>query len=196
MLSRIDSDYILLMLDDFLLRERVDNSKIQSCLNALQELRGSYLRLRPAPLPDKRVHGYPLVGELTPGAPYRTSLQAAIWRRSELVRLLRDGESPWDMEFSGSRRSDDTPGFYGVWAPALHYRHCIERGLWLRYAVRICRRERIPIDLTLRPVMSLGDTFKRWCMLHVVTAPLKLVSLRTRLRLTQRIRALLQQASS
>ena len=56
---------------------------------------------------------------LTKGAPYRTSAQSAIWRKSSLESLLVDGESIWEFEVLGSRRSDALEGFYAVWRPVM-----------------------------------------------------------------------------
>src|SRR3989338_4341179 len=38
--------------------------------------------------------------------PWRTSLQACLWRVSELQFLLKDTESPWDFEKAASLRSE------------------------------------------------------------------------------------------
>jgi len=195
MLTRVGSQYVLLLLDDFLLRKTVRTDEIRTRFKILHNRRGVYLRLRPAPPPDKAVPACPF-GEIGFGAPYRASLQAAIWNKETLASLLHPGESPWEMELLGSRRSDSIPGFYSVWQPLIVYRHAIERGVWLRYAVRICRKEAINVDSTRRPVMSTAMALKRWIRLHCLTLPLHFLPLKSRLELTKSVQSILRKPRS
>ncbi len=43
---------------------------------------------------------------------YRVSCQAAIWRKDELLRLIRDYESAWEFEEFGSKRSSKMNNLY------------------------------------------------------------------------------------
>jgi hypothetical protein len=161
MVEQIPTDYILMLLEDFFLQEKVDTQEIESNFDALKILDGGYLRLKPFPKPDRKVPGYPDIGEIEPGAPYRTALQAAIWRKDVLTELLVDGESAWDMELKGSRRSDNiSVGFYSTWKPILHYEAGVTMGKWIPWAVEQACEEGVLVDLALRPELSKREYLK------------------------------------
>ena len=91
--------------------------------------------------------GDPTIGEHERGAPYRASLQAAFWDRRTLLDLLRPGESPWDFERDGSRRSSALPApFYATWSPTLRYVNAVVRGRWSPTGRRVCRQEALATD--------------------------------------------------
>jgi hypothetical protein len=158
----LNTPYVLLMLEDFFLRRPVDSAQVVSCFEALCLLRGEMLRLVRRPAPDLPIAGFPLIGRIKPGAPYRVSMQATIWRRQTLLDLLRAGETIWQFELAGSRRSDHMEdAFYGVWRSVLPYdHHVVERGKWFRQEARRFGRMGIGCDLSRRPVMT------RWEMLR------------------------------
>jgi len=158
MLERVPVPHVLVLLEDFFLRRQVRTDDIRKCHEALVKLDGHYLRLRPFPRPDRPVVSHPFLGEIEPGASYRTALQAAIWRRETLIRLLKDGESAWQMETRGSERSAAIPtGFYSTWRPVLHYTAGVTFGKWLPHVLHMCRREGAPLDLSRRSVMTRAE---------------------------------------
>lgn len=162
MLERLDTTYVLIILEDFLLRSSVDTARILRLARELDELSGAYLRLRPYPTPDVRLARFPLIGEIEPGAPYRASMQAAIWRRESLLELLRDEENPWQMEVFGARRSDEMRrGFYSTWEPALDYYAGVAMGRWIPYGLALCREQGVAVELKARPTLSPRDAAKR-----------------------------------
>jgi hypothetical protein len=114
------------------------------------------LRLIPRPGPDAALPQYGNIGRIEVGAPWRVSTQAAIWKRQTLLDLMREGESIWEFEFKGSRRSDtlgDT--FYAVWQPLIPYgHHTVERGKWLPHKAWRFARMNIGCDFSRRPVMD------------------------------------------
>ena len=62
MVERIDTPYIICMLDDFFLRNRVSIKDVMKCFEALNALNGKMVRLVPRPPPDTPVPGYPFFG--------------------------------------------------------------------------------------------------------------------------------------
>lgn len=63
-------------------------------------------------------------------APYKVSLQAAIWRRDVLLEVLRPGESPWMFEGRGSAEiaSDDRFEVFGTRQAPVRYVIGIRQG--------------------------------------------------------------------
>lgn len=162
MLDRVEGDVVLMLLDDFFFRSRVDTARVDGLLRDFQRLDAAYLRLVPNPPPDLRLARFPAVGEIAPGAPYRTSLQAAFWRRRDLHAVLRDEENPWQMEVLGSRRSDCMDrGFYAAWEPALDYYAGVVSGRWEPYGLAVCREQGVAVDLAARPVLSARENLTR-----------------------------------
>jgi hypothetical protein len=87
----------------------------------------------------------------------RTRCQVTLWQHQALQSILRPGETAWDFEARGSkrtqqmrifsyRRRDNTPIPYLMSA--------ISRGLWMPQAIDLCRTHRVPIEPFFRPIYS------------------------------------------
>lgn len=166
MLRRVHEPYVLVMLEDYLLSSRVDTEAIGRLVRHMAERGAACMRVMPVPGPPAADAAFPEVGEIPKGTPYRLSLQAAVWRRDDLLGLLRPGESPWDLERQGTARTDalDAPFLSVVRErprPLPYFCTAVWRGVWLRDAVALCRRERVPVDLSARPLESRRGYLKR-----------------------------------
>ncbi len=162
MVEAIDTPAVLVVLEDFLLRRRVDTAEVLARVDDFFALDAAYLRMRPFPPPDVRLARYPAVGESEPGAPYRSSMQAALWRRDDLLALLRDGENPWEFEVHGARRSDSfARGFYSTHTDVLDYYAAVTAGKWIPYGVAVCREHGVSVDLAARPMMTADEAMRR-----------------------------------
>jgi hypothetical protein len=158
-LQNIDTDYVLILLEDFFLDQPVSNAAVNSQLAQLHALEGISVRLFPNPPADYFQNGLGVLHRL---AAFRVSLQAAIWNRSRLLEILVDEESPWDFEICGSRRSQAWPsGFYCVQEPVIHYQHVVERGEWFRASARLYRSQNVGCNFQARAVMSRLKTWKK-----------------------------------
>jgi hypothetical protein len=146
--------YIILMLDDYLLDKKVDTLSVSTCVKALDDLNGHYLRLIPKPPPDRPVAQYDFIGEILKNSPYRTSLQVSIWRVGALMDLIQPNDTPWDMELFGSQRSNQYNGFYSSYKPIISYLNGIERGLWVPESVQFLKNKGIFFDTSSRPVSN------------------------------------------
>jgi hypothetical protein len=104
-LESIPQEYILYAQEDYWLDKHVETEMISDYVNRLRSSEVDYIRLYPAPPPDKRFLFDERLGVIDTDAEYRTSLQMALWRKSTLLALLKSGETPWDFEIHGSQRS-------------------------------------------------------------------------------------------
>jgi len=162
MMEMMPSQHVLLLLEDFFIRRRIASQEVNSVLQALIELNGGYLRLKPFPKPDQNVPAFPSIGLIKRGAPYRAALQAAIWKKDVFLRLLEQGETPWQMELRGSVRSGWLPEpFYSVWQPLIDYRAGVTLGKWTGAAIRQFRSENIALDFVTRPAMTFSEGMSR-----------------------------------
>jgi hypothetical protein len=166
MLDAIPLDGILLLQEDFLIDHPVDTNRIRGLIEYAWRREAACLRLMPIPGPDSPCTDHPELGEIRTGAEYRVSLQAAWWRKESLRSVLRAGESPWQFETLGSRRSDGIPSPFlslreGIGFPLNYCTTAVFRGYWEVDAVDICRREGVPVDLHARGIMPLGMRMER-----------------------------------
>jgi len=163
-LEQIEKPFVLVMLEDFFLRQRVSNSMIGECLEFANMNRAIQVRLIPRPKPTVPISGEKLIGVSEKGSPYRLCTQAAIWNRLSLIGLLHEGESIWDFERNGNvRASSYDTGFYSVWRQALPYggflsHHVIEKGCWLGHQKWIFGRRNLGCDFSKRATLPLVQT--------------------------------------
>lgn len=160
-LNEIDSDFVLLMLEDYFLDSPVSTSELNRALDALASLGGAQLRLYPLPGPNRKAAANPAFGSIDSRAAYRVSTQAAFWKREHLIDLLAVGESIWDFEWKGTERSRNYAGYYATYRAILRYEQVIERGEWFRGAARRFGSQNIGCDFTVRPVMTRATALKR-----------------------------------
>jgi len=88
-LRRIREPLVLIMMEDYLLDRPVDTERIRRLVDYMKGKGAACVRLLPVPGPDVACADNPQVGEIHKGAEYRLSLQAAIWDRRTLLKLLR-----------------------------------------------------------------------------------------------------------
>jgi len=104
-LDQLSSKYVLLLLDDFILKYPVDYGKLESLIDLMEECNSPYLRIFGLPGPSKVVDKDLCVGTIDKEEPYLISLQASIWTVDFLRKICMPGESPWQFEIYGSERA-------------------------------------------------------------------------------------------
>jgi hypothetical protein len=167
-LGKIESPYVLMMLEDFMLDRPVDNALLSKLVDLMDRYDLQAIRLFPDPLPERAMPGVPLIGFQGLGQLNRTSTHATIWRRDSLLELIRPGESLWEFEINGSIRSNRfAGGICGCWQPALHYVMAIGRGRWFRHALRNLARDGIHPNLFARPAETRVEEIKAALLSYV-----------------------------
>lgn len=169
-LNRMAETHIIYLQEDYLLERSVDTARIFRLFNYMQKRQAGYLRLYPCPGPDlPSSDNYMEVGEVSRFAPYRVSLQAAIWHKPVLQALLVSGENPWQMERFGTKRSQalEVPFLCVkndqadiITDPAMPY-YCtaIVQSRWVKDAVDLCTREGIQLATRTLPIET---DFQKW----------------------------------
>jgi hypothetical protein len=164
-LSRIQAPYVIYLQEDYFLTRPVSTQRIIELIEYMDAKQAGYLRLYPSPGPDLDCADNPDIGEISKKAPYRVSMQAAVWRKDILQSLLVKDEDGWDMEFNGSERSLELDAvFLSVHRngsvvrdddlPLPYLCTAIIRGSWIREALEYCRAEGIELDtsrVTIEP---------------------------------------------
>ena len=150
-LDQINHEYVWLFFDDVFLNKQVNLNKISRLIKFLKERKPNYLRFRRFPKPEREIEKH--FGECLEGSLYRTSI-FAIWKKETLINLLLKGETAWDFENKSIERARSLPGFFGVYEDYLSYIHGVEKGLWIRPAVKCLQQLGCNLDLSRRSQMT------------------------------------------
>lgn len=138
-LKRVNSQYVILLLDDFLVDGNVNQNMIDRCIEYLDKDRKiacfSFYPSKWRDIDNGKYPGFelrPTCGE------YRFNMQAALWRKRDLLHILAKNETPWQTEERGTfrarvlmpkrefyaiKKDEDLPFFY-------EYGGAIHRGMW------------------------------------------------------------------
>lgn len=157
-----EADYVLLLLEDFLLTAPVDTPRIVELVKMARQKQVDCLRLAaglPLALPPTyELSEFPGVGVVASGEPHRVTLQAAVWRIETLRRLLAPGLSAWEFEMVGTHMSEGLDAvFWAVMRPAIEYDQAIEKGKWKQEGLAILRNAGLDASTLARGVFSEAD---------------------------------------
>lgn len=150
-LEKIGHRHVWLFFDDVMLSEEVDQTKISRLTDFVVREDPAYLRFRRFPKPEVKLDRD--FGRCVESSLYRTSI-FAIWKRENLIDLLRNGESAWTFEHESVDRACKFPDFYGVYEDYFSYIHGVEKGLWIRPAIEQLLNLGCKPDISRRAIMS------------------------------------------
>ena len=157
-LKVIPEEYVLMFIEDLILVEPVRVEALAKVLAWTAEHRPNHVRLNRSEAATHRCND--LVGEVAPGAPYRTSTVLSLWRKETLEQILKSGENAWQFEILGSQRSDAYPEFYTVHDNCFPVLNGVIKGKWTRQAVKQLTKHGITLDLQSRSVMNWPETIR------------------------------------
>lgn len=115
-LKGIDSEYVLVILEDFFLESPVDTAQFERCLRFLDENKDVAcisFQCSPGGKEERlELAGYALIPKHTE---YRVNCQIGLWRRKALMKLIRKHENAWAFEHWGTIRGNRRPWrFYSI----------------------------------------------------------------------------------
>lgn len=187
-LESISEDYVLIIMEDYILKAKVKNSDFETALEYIKKNKIDYFRTFPAPKPTiaNGICGEFKVGVIEPNASYRVSLQAAIWRREYVLSIIDDKDSAWQFEHMGSKRSSqDNSKFVSVWdkKPRLmldYYCTGVIQGYWIKEAVELCNSYGVTVDTSRVPLEPKNVRLKRLFSVNCL-GPIKNIIKKTKL---------------
>lgn len=104
-LEQVEEQYVIFLLDDFILTDYVDANEIDNCVDHMKE-EADIACFNFLPTPGKKNGKKYDRYELTDrNMPFRINLQAALWRKDFLMKFIREHENPWQFEYWGSIRA-------------------------------------------------------------------------------------------
>ena len=151
-LGSVAEDHVLVLVDDLFLVETVDTESVLAACREFLELGGNCLKLNPT-VPGDRPAGRTL-RECSPGGAYRASTVLTVWRKEVLRDLLVEGETAWEFEIEGTKRSDRYGGFYATRADCFRNVNGVIKGEWSRTAlekVRSVSPRPVPVERKVMP---------------------------------------------
>lgn len=170
-LKHIDTEYVLLFLEDFWLDKRVDDAFFKKTLQWMKDnpdvANFSYYPCLPGlNLPDFRFERFELRRQK---CEYKLNCQVGLWRTKELISFIRPHESPWDWEIYGSMRAARyTQKFYSLrWNAPLVFSYgdnltgcVVRRGKWVKQNVEpLAKMYNLNIDYSKRGFADFDDLF-------------------------------------
>ena len=109
-LEKINTEFIILLLDDFFLQGPVDVKRLEECLNYMKQNKRiasfCFMETFTQNTNDQKYEQFekrPLIAE------YKLNCQAALWRRNTLIKYLKVDEDPWEWETMGNWRTYKFP---------------------------------------------------------------------------------------
>ena len=104
-ISETKTDYVFFVLDDYYLSQLLTNEYIEYLLKFMDNRKVNKIML--STVPDFAKYEYlesiNTMHKMSPTSPWLTSIQPAIWRRSELLKFLKPEYTPWNFEVKGSK---------------------------------------------------------------------------------------------
>ena len=122
-LQNINTKYVLLLLDDALINNKLDNEYFKKLIKFLSNNNVNHLHLRN----NFSLTGDNLFEELPKFMPYRCNV-TGIWNKSHLLKILQNDENPWEFEINGSYRVRTISGYYYSKYDFFDYIHLLEKG--------------------------------------------------------------------
>lgn len=160
-INAIPEQYLMVLIEDYLLLNDVNTGEIKEIFDYMIKSEVAYFRLFPCPGPGEITDsiGNHKIGTVSPGEPYRTSLQAAIWDKALIDKILIDGETAWEFEIDGTKRSDAMDDkFMSISRESMdslpfnYFCTAVVKGYWVKKAVQLCKKHGVKVDTKARPV--------------------------------------------
>lgn len=160
-LERIDSEIVLYLQEDYFFKSSVNNTVVESYVQLMTdnpEIKCLHLTDQACIADeDSSFVGLRVVNRKQR---YRVSCQAALWRKEELLSLIRDYESAWEFEEFGSKRSAKINNLYLAVNPNIVKLDIYEiipyvftgivQGKWLYECVNLFAENGIDVDFSKR----------------------------------------------
>lgn len=107
-LVRVKSEYVLVTLDDYFIVNNVDNNKINSLLDAMDQNNIDYIRMFPIPKEKKLFDNERKLYWIDLERNYGVNLYPGIWRKSFLMSTFKENLNAWKYEVSLTRIAKET----------------------------------------------------------------------------------------
>lgn len=152
-LNDIDDEQILIIMDDFFIRQPVDTKRIEYLST---QLKGNIATFCFEKSYDENDEETDVIGmkKRQHGAEYEIALNCGLWQKDKLIDILQGEYTPWQIEFNNNNCGYDhyiNSGEYIIdWGYVTWQWAGICRGRWCREVVPFFEKEGIVIDYEKR----------------------------------------------
>ena len=167
-LAQVETSLMLIMHSDFWLADYVDTQAMLDFAGVITRDEADHVRIRPTW--SYKVHaGKPFAGDsrlvhFAPSSWYRSS-NFGLYRISEYLKLMRDGETAWQFDFGSNDRIPKSKNDRFLCSMTYHFPYVsptlpgwkeykqgiVWKGKWTLAAVEYARREGLAIDFSVHP---------------------------------------------
>ena len=149
-LEQIETPYVLLLMNDYLLNAPVDTTGFLKRLAQAETFDAANLRLNPNPKGRTSWRDTDLL-EYPKKTAYCVTCQTGIWRRDYLLGLAQRNKSAWEFERYGSFMvGDETRPLLVTKEKEFPFIDAVHKGYWEKEGLELCQRNGISLDLTVR----------------------------------------------
>ena len=154
-IEKASTPYISLFMDDYLLCNHVDNEIIQVQIERAKKYHVANLRLVESPLCKGMFEKDKGLGYYIWGYPYALSTQVGLWDSGFLMSIIKNEWSAWEFERLASLQvpEEDYPILVTM-DYTFPYDECIHKGKWMERGWKLCKRNNLVIDESVRPIMT------------------------------------------
>lgn len=163
-LNQINSEDVILMLIDFIIMDKVNDSKIREYFKFFKENNLDTLNFMYYESKNQFETSNDDLIEVKPPAPFvYFNYQIAFWKKSKLIEMVLPHENPWTSEWFGTKRAEkmklkqvlvkDTAGSPINYHPS----GCLAKGKWHPVAVDYLSKNNIVVDFSKRGFTDLNE---------------------------------------
>ena len=152
-LNDIDDEQILIIMDDFFIRQPVDTKKIEYLS---KQLKGNIAVFCFEKSYDENDEETDVIGmkKRQHGSDYEVSINCGLWDKNKLIDVLERDSDPWDIELNQDNRGYDyyiNSGEYIIdWGYVTWIPTGLFKGRWCRNIIPFFEKEGIKIDYEKR----------------------------------------------
>lgn len=165
-LESIETKYVLFLLEDLFISDRVLTSSIQDALGLMERDGLDYYKIMTfSKVKTPLYKGVDYLHEIPASWPYGISLQAAIWNREHFLDMVgTEDYNPWFFEvqrLEEEKTTRDPNRLVGVFDDRniLNICHMVVQGKYLPKAVETMQKKGINVDMKSREIMSGRESF-------------------------------------
>jgi len=165
-IQQIDSEHILLLLEDYLIGTKVNNGNVEEILNFINKNDVKYFRITNIPHLRSKMKNTNNIYPILKNEEYGINLQASIWKKEYLLTSLKvvDG-SAWEFEIDFLKKAmnaKDEPfcDCFVSTSNIIDIHNGILKGKWFPKTIRYFRKRGIKIDYINRGKLSFKEVIE------------------------------------
>lgn len=157
-LQKIDTEYVLLLLEDYLIGSPVHTDKVINVMDFIRTNHGRYVRL--TNIPRSKFNDKDSIFPIYEDEEYAVNLQAAIWKTEFLVESLsRYSGNAWEFEIGFLRDAIQAEhkvmqGCFGLKSDPLYVHNGVLKGKWFRKEIKYFKKQGISVNWIERGRLS------------------------------------------